>query len=154
MQFKHYFFLLSGFLVFFTACQKDYVKIDKELIEDYLADNGLTAQIITPEGIYYVEEIAGTGANPTINDAVTVHYEGFLLNGTKFDSSIDRGVPATFPLQAVIEGWQLGIPLFKVGGTGKLLIPSALAYGENPPQGSEIKCNDVLLFDIQLIDIE
>lgn len=152
MQLKHLFFL-SGLVFLFTACNKDYVKIDKELIEEYLADNGLTAEI-TPEGIYYVEEIAGTGANPTINDAVTVHYEGFLLNGTKFDSSIDRGVPATFPLQAVIEGWQIGIPLFKVGGTGKLLIPSALAYGENPPQGSEIKCNDVLVFDIELIDIE
>ena len=152
MQLKYLFFL-SGVVFLFTACNKDYVKIDKELIEEYLADNGVVGEG-AQEGGDVVEESAGIAANPNSKDAVTVHYEGFLLNGTKFASSIDRGVPATFPLQAVIEGWQIGIPLFKVGGTGKLLIPSALAYGNNPPQGSEIKRNEVLVFDIELIDIE
>lgn len=146
--------LFPCFVLVFSACKKDYVKIDKELIEDYLAENGLTATEITPEGIYYIEETAGTGIHPNIDNSVTVDYEGFLLDGTKFDSSIDRGAPATFPLQAVIPGWQIGIPLFKRGGTGKLLIPSALAYGKNPPKGSEIKCNEVLLFDVHLIDIQ
>lgn len=143
-------YLFAGCI--FLSCDKDHLNQDRELIEQYLLDNNLTATM-TPEGVYYVETLSGSGNHPVIWDEVTVHYEGFLLDGFKFDSSYDRGQPATFPLQAVIEGWQIGIPLFKEGGKGKLLIPSSLGYGKNPPQGSDIPKHAVLIFDVELLDI-
>lgn len=137
----------------FGACKKQSEK-DKTLILDYLKDNHLdTVAQSTNEGVYYVMTTIGTGTQPTASSRVKVHYEGFLLDGTKFDSSIDRGTPATFSLTQVIEGWQIGIPLFKKGGKGQLLIPSALAYGKNPPYGSGIPRNAVLRFTIELIDV-
>lgn len=143
---------LAFFALLLTSCGKDQLEKDEELILDYISDNGLTASR-TAEGLYYVIEMEGTGIRPELSDDVTVHYEGFLLDGTKFDSSIDRGTPSTFPLLGVILGWQIGIPLFKEGGQGELLIPSHLAYGENPPPGSEIGKNEVLRFTVELISV-
>ncbi len=140
-----------------TACQKDedYTEIDDQLIKDYIAANNLTAQS-TEEGIYYIIESEGTGDRPESNSSVTVHYEGFLLDGdnlgTKFDSSYDRGMPSTFSLNGVIAGWQIGIPLFKEGGRGTLLIPSRYAYGSSSQGG--IPSNSVLLFNVELIDVQ
>jgi FKBP-type peptidyl-prolyl cis-trans isomerase len=84
---------------------------------------------------------------------VKVHYKGYKLDGSTFDSSYDRGQPIEFPLSGVIKGWTEGIPLFEEGGKGTLLIPSSLAYGQNAPPGSTIKANEVLLFDVELIKI-
>ena len=98
-------------------------------------------------------EREGTGANPITSSRVTVHYEGFLLNGDKFDSSIDRGQPSTFPLTSVIRGWQIGIPLFKAGGKGKLILPSGLAYGRQGA-GNSIPPNSVLVFGVELISFQ
>lgn len=152
---KKLFAYLFGFLMLSnTACTKQAEK-DAELIQDYLNKNNLSATAqSTSEGIYYIINPQGTGVNPTIDNRVTVHYEGFLLDGTKFDSSRDRGTPSTFPLAAVIQGWQIGIPKFKKGGRGKLVIPSAYAYGKNPPSGSVIPKNAVLVFDIELLDVQ
>lgn len=127
--------------------------VDEELILKYIADNELNANA-TVEGLYYVIDEEGTGARPDITSTVTVDYEGFTLDGSIFDSSYDRGEPATFPLTNVITGWQLGIPLYREGGSGTLLIPSRMAYGNNPPPGSGIRRNEVLAFDVELHTVE
>jgi FKBP-type peptidyl-prolyl cis-trans isomerase FkpA len=137
----------------FCGCNKDQVAIDTDKIAEYLVDNNLAAEQ-TEDGLYYVITKEGTGERPDINSKVTVHYKGYKLNGDIFDSSYDRGQKSTFPLSGVIQGWQLGIPLFKEGGSGTLIIPSHLAYGNNPPNGSGIKKNEVLVFDIELFEVK
>lgn len=127
--------------------------LDEDIIKRYVADNKLNAKR-TPEGIYYTTERAGSNPKPTINSSVTVHYKGTLLDGTVFDSSYDRGTPATFPLKNVVKGWQIGIPLFGKGGKGTIIIPSGLAYGPNPRPGGKIKPNDVLIFEVEVIDVK
>jgi FKBP-type peptidyl-prolyl cis-trans isomerase len=149
--------LFIAFLSLFSvaACTKDYAEADRAEINKWLTDNNSAANaVFTPEGICFVSTLAGTGGNPTIDNTVTVHYEGFLMDGSKFDSSRDRGAPATFGLTQVIKGWQIGIPLFKRGERGQLLIPSSYAYGNNPPAGSSIPKRAVLRFDIELISIQ
>ncbi len=151
---KKLFIYLSA-LFCWGACSKDYAASDRAEIDKWLADNNLTATAtFTSEGICYINSLDGTGGNPTVSNSVTVHYEGYLMDGTKFDSSRDRGTRATFGLGQVIKGWQIGIPLFKRGGRGQLLIPSAYAYGNNPPSGSDIPKRAVLRFDIELIAIQ
>lgn len=134
----------------FSSCIKDpevQLENDIDKIEKYLDDKGLTA-LSTESGLHYIIEVEGTGGNPTIDDEVTVFYKGYFLNEEVFDET--GANPVTFPLANVIEGWQEGIPLFKKGGKGKLLIPSGLGYGLFPPPG--IKKNAVLIFDIELVD--
>jgi FKBP-type peptidyl-prolyl cis-trans isomerase FkpA len=126
--------------------------IDDKLIQDFIATNSLKAEK-TASGIYYVIEKSGNGKHATAADKVKVHYKGTLLDGTKFDSSYDKGEPIEFPLSGVIRGWTEGIPVFEEGGKGKLIIPSSLAYGQNPQPGSPIQPNSVLVFDIELIKI-
>jgi FKBP-type peptidyl-prolyl cis-trans isomerase FkpA/FKBP-type peptidyl-prolyl cis-trans isomerase FklB len=106
----------------------------------------------TASGLIYTETKAGTGTAPKATDQVKVHYTGTLPDGTKFDSSRDRGQPATFPLNGVIPCWTEGVQLMKVGGTGKLICPSDLAYGDRgaPPK---IKPGQALVFDVELIEI-
>ncbi|MDO3695587.1 FKBP-type peptidyl-prolyl cis-trans isomerase [Wenyingzhuangia sp. chi5] len=119
-------------------------------IQDYLADKQLTESAVkTESGLYYIMEEEGTGETPEETDNVTVAYKGTFTNGTVFDESSVSGV--TFDLKGVIEGWTLGIPYFKVGGKGKLLIPSKLGYGNNYYRG--IPGGSVLIFDIDLISI-
>ena len=137
-----------------TACNKDadydeQLEIDKEIIEDYLVDNSLTAES-TASGLYYSIDNAGSADKPTINSEVTVRYTGKLLSGSVFDNG--GGQAISFPLLAVIQGWQEGIPLFGAGGAGTLFIPSGLAYG-TMGQGS-IPANTVLIFDIELISFK
>lgn len=106
----------------------------------------------TTSGLQYTIGTEGTGATPKPTDTVKVHYTGSLIDGTKFDSSLDRGEPIEFPLDQVIPGWTEGIQLMKVGGKAKLFIPSNLAYG---PQGRPpvIPPNSTLVFDVELLDI-
>lgn len=126
--------------------------IDDQIIQDYIAKNKLTAKK-TESGLYYVIDKTGNGKHATAADKVKVHYKGTLVDGTKFDSSYDRNQPIDFPLSQVIRGWTEGIPYLEEGGKGKLLIPSALAYGQNAPPGTPIKPNDVLIFDVELLEI-
>lgn len=121
---------------------------DIEEIETFLADNNLTAQR-TADDLFYIIEEEGNGVFPALSDDVTVDYHGYFTNNSVFDSSVNRGTPATFPLSGVIEGWQKGIPLFSKGGKGKLILPSRLAYGVRGTNG--IPGNSVLVFDVHLI---
>ena len=123
-------------------------EVDENIIKNYISDKNLTA-IATGTGLYYVKENEGTGVKPDITSTVTVAYKGYLTDGYVFDESTLDG--ATFPLTNVISGWQEGIPLFKEGGKGKLLIPSGLGYGS---QGNgDIPKNAVLIFDVELIKV-
>lgn len=119
-------------------------------IREYIAANNLDAVEIEDTGLYVVIAQEGNGEFPALNDNVTVHYHGTFLDGSVFDSSVLRGEPATFPLSGVILGWQIGIPQFSKGGSGKLLIPNNLAYGQGGTGG--IPGNSVLIFDVELID--
>ena len=101
-----------------------------------------------------IDLVAGNGQVVKASDTVTVHYTGATAtDGTIFQSSLDTGQPVTFPLNQVIKGWTQGIPGMKVGGTRRLLIPAAQAYGATPPPGSGIPPNADLVFDVALIKI-
>jgi FKBP-type peptidyl-prolyl cis-trans isomerase FkpA len=133
-------------------CKKDdeqsQTEIDNEIILNYIADNNLDAMNIG-SGLYYVDEETGTGDNPDPSSTVRVVYKGYFTDGQVFDQSSEAGV--AFGLNQVIQGWTMGIPFFKEGGKGKLLIPSALAYGSRARSG--IPANSVLIFDIHLIEV-
>ncbi|MBI3637943.1 MAG: FKBP-type peptidyl-prolyl cis-trans isomerase [Candidatus Rokubacteria bacterium] len=111
--------------------------------------------IETPSGLRYVEIQVGTGAQPKTGDSVRVHYTGWLENGTKFDSSRDRGEPLEFPVGRgrVISGWDEGVESMKVGGKRKLIIPSNLGYG-TLGAGGIIPPNATLIFEVELVGIK
>ncbi len=126
--------------------------VDDNLIQKYIKDNNLKAKK-TAEGVYYILDEEGSSAKPNIKSQVTVHYEGSLLDGNIFDSSFQRGEPATFPLSGVVKGWQIGIPQFGKGGKGTILIPSHLGYGSRGA-GASIPPNSVLIFKVEIIDFK
>ena len=105
-----------------------------------------------PSGLMYIDTAVGTGESPRMDQTVVVHYTGKLASdGKVFDSSVQRGQPATFPLNGVIKGFSEGIITMKPGGKRTVLIPAAMAYGANPPARSGIPANADLIFDIELI---
>ena len=106
----------------------------------------------TERGLQYQVITEGTGAKPTETDKVKVHYTGTLLDGTKFDSSLDRGEPAEFGVNQVIKGWTEGLQIMPVGSKYIFWIPSELAYGERGA-GRDIKPNSVLKFEVELLEI-
>jgi FKBP-type peptidyl-prolyl cis-trans isomerase FkpA len=138
-------------LTLFVSCskdeEKDYTAQNEKEITDY-AKNNLTAQR-TASGLYYVIDVAGTGKQPTAKSNVTVAYKGSFTNGTVFDKSSADG--ASFNLNEVIQGWTEGIPYFKTGGSGILLIPAHLGYGSTTK--ATIPGGSVLIFDVKLISV-
>ena len=135
-----------------AAEEKAKAETNKKAGDEFLAKNkGKKGVNTTPSGLQYEVIKAGTGPKPKDTDTVQVHYTGTLLDGTKFDSSVDRGEPATFPLKGVIPGWTEGLQLMPVGSKYKFYIPSNLAYGENGP--GPIGPNAVLTFEVELLKI-
>ena len=128
-------------------------KVHKEAGEKYLAENAKKEGVITlPSGLQYQVLKEGNGKKPTAKDTVMCHYEGFLIDGTVFDSSIQRGEPATFPLQQVIAGWTEGLQLMQEGAKYRFFIPYRLAYGEGGA-GASIPPFAALIFDVELIQV-
>ena len=121
--------------------------------EAFLAENGQQDGVVTlPSGLQYRVLASGEGESPTTTDSVLAHYHGTLTDGTVFDSSVDRGEPATFGLSQVIAGWTEALQLMKVGDKWRLFIPPSLAYGEASPTPA-IPPNSALIFDVELLEI-
>jgi len=119
----------------------------------YLAENKKRPEVKTlPSGLQYEVLKEGTGAKPVSTDKVTTHYHGTLLDGTVFDSSVNRGEPASFPVNGVIQGWQEALVLMPVGSKWRLYVPSDLAYGARGAGGS-IGPHETLIFDVELLKI-
>jgi FKBP-type peptidyl-prolyl cis-trans isomerase FklB len=121
--------------------------------EKYLAENAQKEGVITlPSGLQYQVLREGNGKKPKATDSVRCHYEGMLIDGTLFDSSIQRGEPATFPLNAVIAGWTEGLQLMQEGAKFRFFIPYQLGYGERGAGGS-IPPFAALVFDVELLEV-
>lgn len=119
----------------------------------FLDENATKEGVVTTaSGLQYQVLTEGQGAKPAASDEVTVHYHGTLIDGTVFDSSVERGQPATFPVGGVIQGWVEALQLMNVGSKYKLFIPSNLAYGERGAGGS-IGPNETLIFEVELLSI-
>ncbi len=132
-----------------TPEQVDFTEANNTEISAFLAAENLQAQK-TASGLYYVIDEQGNGSNPIASSTVRVAYKGYFTDGRVFDESAESGI--SFPLNRVIPGWTEGIPLFKEGGKGMLIIPSRLAYGNSGTRG--IAPGSVLVFDINLLEVE
>lgn len=138
---------------YFTEIAK--VEADKNIKagEEFLAANASKSGVVTlPSGLQYEILTAGTGPKPTAADQVKCHYHGTTIDGKVFDSSVERGEPAVFPVGNVIPGWTEALQLMPVGSKWKLFIPAALAYGERGA-GADIKPNSTLIFEVELLEI-
>ena len=126
---------------------------NKKVGQEFLAENKKKAGIVElPSGLQYQIIKEGTGTKPRLTDTVKCHYHGMLIDGTVFDSSVDRGQPIDFPVNGVIKGWVEALQLMPVGSKWKLFIPSDLAYGDNQA-GPKILPGSTLIFDVELLDI-
>tara|TARA_B100000767_G_scaffold78164_1_gene74864 strand:- start:13 stop:624 length:612 start_codon:yes stop_codon:yes gene_type:complete len=138
---------------YFTKIQ---AKASESVMEEgkkFLEDNSKRENVITlPSGLQYEIMKAGEGPKPTLEDKVTTHYHGTLIDGTVFDSSVDRGEPASFPVNGVIKGWTEALQLMPVGSKWKLFVPYDLAYGERGT-GPQIGPYTTLIFEVELISI-
>lgn len=138
---------------YFMDLQQKAVKLNKEAGEEFLKINAHKEGVTTlPSGLQYEVIKMGEGPKPTLSDTVTCHYHGTLINGIVFDSSMDRGEPASFPLKGVIAGWTEILQLMPVGSKWKVTIPSDLAYGDRGA-GEHIKPGSTLIFIIELLSI-
>ena len=137
---------------FFTELEANAGAMNEELGKKFLEQNAQQEGVkFTASGLQYLVLKEGNGVKPGPNDAVTVHYTGRLIDGTVFDSSVERGEPATFAVGQVIPGWVEGLQLMSEGAAWRLFIPSNLAYG---PHGTgPIQPNSTLIFDVQLIKV-
>lgn len=138
---------------YFEKLQKEQGSASKEAGEKYLAENKKREGVVAlPSGLQYKILKEGNGPKPTADDTVKCHYEGRLINGQVFDSSIKRGEPAEFPVSGVIAGWVEALQLMPVGSKWQLYIPSELAYGAHGA-GQAIGPNETLIFDVELLAI-
>jgi FKBP-type peptidyl-prolyl cis-trans isomerase FklB len=138
---------------YFQGLQNESLERNKAEGELFLSDNAKRANVtVLPSGLQYEVLTMGTGAKPSASDKVKCHYHGTLINGDVFDSSVQRGTPAVFPVNGVIQGWVEALQLMPVGSKWKLFIPSDLAYGERGA-GDSIGPNTALVFEVELIEI-
>lgn len=139
---------------FFSKRQDEMLTRNLEEGKAFLAENGKNEKVVTlPSGLQYEVLTEGNGAKPAATDKVKCHYHGTLLDGTVFDSSVQRGEPALFGVNQVIKGWVEALQLMSVGSKWRLFIPSHLAYGEQGA-GNSIEPNTTLIFDVELLGIE
>ena len=148
--------LLLASALFLGACSGDDdaatgVPIDEQ-IDTFIADNNLTDVQRTSSGLVYVILEPGGPERPTVADDITINYRAYLTDGRTFDET--SGTPRTFPLGNLIRAWQEAIPLIGRGGEILILAPPSIAYGQNPPRGTGITSNSVLVFDIELVDFQ
>lgn len=130
-------------------------EVYKQEGEKFLAENAKKEGVTTTtSGLQYEVIELGTGEKPKSTDTVNVHYHGTLIDGTVFDSSVTRGIPATFGVHQVIKGWTEALQLMPVGSKYRLYIPEDLAYGAHPHPGGAIKPFMTLIFDVELLGIE
>jgi len=158
---KHLLYLF-GFLLITGSCKDksdpilpadEQLALDIGIIEDYLLSETITAEKVA-SGLHYRIIQEGDGSHPNANSLVEVKYKGYLTSGAVFDKTPDA-TTLKFELNRTIQGWIEGIPLIESGGgKGQLFIPSALGYGNNPPSGSIIEKNSVLIFDVTVIGFE
>ena len=138
---------------YFQDVQRRAIERNKEASEEFLKINGHKTGVTTlPSGLQYEVIKMGDGPKPQLTDSVECHYHGTLINGQVFDSSMDRGETATFPLQGVIKGWTEILQLMPVGSKWKVVIPADLAYGDRGA-GQMIQPGSTLIFVIELIAI-
>ena len=138
---------------FFVKLQEEKLTLNKKAGEEFLSINkGKDGVVELPSGLQYQVLKKGTGAKPAAEDSVKCHYHGTLINGTVFDSSVERGEPAVFGVSQVIPGWVEALQLMETGSKWKLFIPSDLAYGENGAGGA-IEPNSTLIFEVELLEI-
>jgi FKBP-type peptidyl-prolyl cis-trans isomerase len=138
---------------YFTKAQQAEATENLKKGEEFLAANKEKPGITTTEsGLQYEVLVEGTGPKPTLDDKVKCHYTGTLIDGTVFDSSVERKEPATFQVKGVIKGWTEALQLMPVGSKWKLYIPAELAYGERGA-GQDIGPNETLIFEIELLEI-
>jgi len=138
---------------FFQALQAKVSEAAQKEGVAFLAENAKRAEVVTlASGLQYEVITAGTGATPTASDSVKVHYHGSLLDGTVFDSSVERGEPTSFGVTQVISGWVEALQLMPVGSKWKLFIPSDLAYGAQGA-GQSIAPHSTLIFEVELLAI-
>lgn len=138
---------------FFEKLQKEKGSMAKEAGNKFLSENKAKEGVVAlPSGLQYKILKDGNGAQPKASDTVKCHYEGRLIDGTVFDSSIRRGEPAEFPVGGVIQGWVEALQLMKVGSKWQLYIPSELAYGSHGA-GQAIGPDETLIFDVELLAI-
>ncbi|MGB1973507.1 MAG: FKBP-type peptidyl-prolyl cis-trans isomerase [Vibrio toranzoniae] len=147
-------FVLAGFMIYRTWMNHKSGEENFEQGQQFLQENGTKEGVITTEsGLQYLVLEEGTGAeHPTKNSKVTVHYHGTLIDGTVFDSSVERGEPISFTLKQVIKGWQEGLTYMVEGQKVRLFIPSPLAYGKGG--SGPIPPSSTLIFDVELISIK
>jgi FKBP-type peptidyl-prolyl cis-trans isomerase FklB len=139
---------------YYQNMQKKKASDNAEKGKKFLAENKKNAGVVElPSGLQYQVMTEGTGDKPAATDKVTVHYHGTLLDGTVFDSSVQRGEPASFGLNMVIKGWTEGLQLMKTGAKYKFFIPAELAYGDNSPSPA-IAPGSTLIFEVELLSIE
>jgi FKBP-type peptidyl-prolyl cis-trans isomerase FklB len=137
-----------------SEAQRKQQAIAVEKGKQFLEENGKKEGVtVLPSGLQYTVITEGTGPKPTAEDKVTTHYTGTLLDGTVFDSSVERGEPVSFAVTGVIPGWTEALQLMSVGSKWKLFVPSELAYGERGA-GGQIGPNETLIFEVELISID
>ena len=145
--------ILAQYKETFAKQQTDAVAANRKAGNVFLAENKKKEGVIeSPSGLQYKIIKVGEGSQPTAGSNITVHYKGTLINGTVFDSSYDRGEPATLSLSQVIKGWQEAIPMMKTGSKWQIYVPSKLAYGDRSA-GQLIGPASTLIFDIELISV-
>ena len=139
---------------YFSKQQEEMLNKNLEIGAAFLEENSKKENVVSlPSGLQYEIITEGSGAKPKATDSVKCHYHGTLLDGTVFDSSVQRGQPAVFGVNQVIKGWVEALQLMSVGSKWKLFIPSSLAYGSQGA-GNSIEPNSTLIFEVELLGIE